>query len=67
MICKLVTYGKNRQEAIDKGKTALDSYVIQGVTHNIPLLRDILTEVLYYSYFVFVKFFYYLFSYFIMQ
>lgn len=23
---------------------ALDSYVIRGVTHNIPLLRDIITE-----------------------
>ena len=23
---------------------ALDSYVIRGVTHNIPLLRDIVTE-----------------------
>jgi len=46
MICKLVTYGKTRMEAINLGKTALDSYVIQGVSHNIPLLRDILTEVM---------------------
>jgi acetyl/propionyl-CoA carboxylase alpha subunit len=45
MICKLVTYGKDRNEAIQRGKKALDSYVIQGVQHNIPLLRDILTEV----------------------
>jgi len=45
MICKLVTYGKDRAEAINRGKVALDSYVIQGVSHNIPLLRDILTEV----------------------
>ncbi|XP_019878173.1 propionyl-CoA carboxylase alpha chain, mitochondrial-like [Aethina tumida] len=44
MICKLVCYGKNRQEAIDRSITALDSYIIRGVTHNIPLLRDILTE-----------------------
>jgi propionyl-CoA carboxylase alpha chain len=44
MICKLVTYGKDRNEAIKCGKKALDSYVIQGVQHNIPLLRDILTE-----------------------
>jgi propionyl-CoA carboxylase alpha chain len=45
MICKLVTWGKDRAEAIHRGKIALDSYVIQGVSHNIPLLRDILTEV----------------------
>ncbi|VDI35031.1 propionyl-CoA carboxylase alpha chain [Mytilus galloprovincialis] len=44
MICKLVTYGENRQAALDTMVTALDSYVIRGVTHNIPLLRDIVTE-----------------------
>lgn len=44
MICKLVCYGDNRQEAINRSIDALDSYVIRGVTHNIPLLRDILTE-----------------------
>uniref|UniRef100_K1PAY7 Propionyl-CoA carboxylase alpha chain, mitochondrial n=1 Tax=Magallana gigas TaxID=29159 RepID=K1PAY7_MAGGI len=44
MICKLVTYGSNRQEALDVMVKALDSYVIKGVTHNIPLLRDIVTE-----------------------
>lgn len=44
MICKLVCYGQNRQETIDRSIDALDSYVIRGVTHNIPLLRDILTE-----------------------
>lgn len=44
MICKLVTYGKTREEAIDTHVQALDTYVIRGVTHNIPLLRDILTE-----------------------
>ncbi|XP_041351546.1 propionyl-CoA carboxylase alpha chain, mitochondrial-like [Gigantopelta aegis] len=44
MICKLVTHGKDRQEAITTMVEALDSYVIKGVTHNIPLLRDILTE-----------------------
>ncbi|XP_069692302.1 propionyl-CoA carboxylase alpha chain, mitochondrial-like isoform X2 [Periplaneta americana] len=44
MICKLVCYGNTRKEAIDTSIKALDSYVIRGVTHNIPLLRDILTE-----------------------
>ncbi|KAL1458379.1 hypothetical protein WDU94_008536 [Cyamophila willieti] len=44
MICKLVGYGKTRQEAIEKTRTALDSYIIRGVSHNISLLRDILSE-----------------------
>jgi propionyl-CoA carboxylase alpha chain len=44
MICKLTTFGKTRQEAIDTAVKALDHYVIRGVTHNIPLLRDVLTE-----------------------
>ena len=44
MICKLTTYADTRQEAIDISVKALDRYVIRGVTHNIPLLRDILNE-----------------------
>merc|ERR1711935_401917 len=44
MICKLTTYGKDRKEAIETSIEALDNYTIRGVTHNIPLLRDILTE-----------------------
>lgn len=44
MICKLACYGETRDEAIATSVKALDSYVIRGVTHNIPLLRDILTE-----------------------
>ncbi|CAI9727821.1 propionyl-CoA carboxylase alpha chain, mitochondrial-like [Octopus vulgaris] len=44
MICKLVTYGNSREEAREQMIQALDAYVIKGVAHNIPLLRDILTE-----------------------
>jgi len=44
MICKLTCYGANREEAIATSINALDHYVIRGVTHNIPLLRDVLTE-----------------------
>uniref|UniRef100_A0A6A7FM23 Propionyl-CoA carboxylase alpha chain, mitochondrial n=1 Tax=Hirondellea gigas TaxID=1518452 RepID=A0A6A7FM23_9CRUS len=44
MICKLVCWGDTREEAIKTSIKALDSYVIRGVTHNIPLLRDILAE-----------------------
>uniref|UniRef100_A0AC34QI81 Propionyl-CoA carboxylase alpha chain, mitochondrial n=1 Tax=Panagrolaimus sp. JU765 TaxID=591449 RepID=A0AC34QI81_9BILA len=44
LICKLVSKGKDRQEALNKMSNALDHYVIRGVTHNIPLLRDIVDE-----------------------
>ncbi|KAK3596916.1 hypothetical protein CHS0354_031695 [Potamilus streckersoni] len=44
MICKLVTYGENRTEALSTMVKALDSYIIKGVTHNIPLLREVVTE-----------------------
>ncbi|XP_013394907.1 propionyl-CoA carboxylase alpha chain, mitochondrial-like isoform X2 [Lingula anatina] len=44
LICKLVSYGATRQEALDTMAKALDHYAIRGVTHNIPLLRDIMTE-----------------------
>ncbi|XP_016296743.1 propionyl-CoA carboxylase alpha chain, mitochondrial-like [Sinocyclocheilus anshuiensis] len=44
MISKLVTYGKTREEALKKMEDALDNYVIRGVTHNIPLLREIIVH-----------------------
>jgi len=44
LICKLVSHGRNRDEALDRISNALDHYVIRGVTHNIPLLRDIVDE-----------------------
>lgn len=44
MIAKLVTHGKDRNDALTQMGHALDSYVIKGVTHNIPLLRDIIQQ-----------------------
>ncbi|CAF4018398.1 unnamed protein product, partial [Rotaria magnacalcarata] len=44
LICKLTTFGKDRNAALATMAQALDSYVIRGVTNNIPLLRDIITE-----------------------
>uniref|UniRef100_A0A7I5E751 Propionyl-CoA carboxylase alpha chain, mitochondrial n=1 Tax=Haemonchus contortus TaxID=6289 RepID=A0A7I5E751_HAECO len=44
LICKLVTHGNDRQQALDRMVEALDNYVIRGVTNNIPLLRDICQE-----------------------
>jgi propionyl-CoA carboxylase alpha chain len=40
----LVTYGDDRNKALSTMCDALDNYVIRGVTNNIPLLRDIVTE-----------------------
>ncbi|XP_078077671.1 propionyl-CoA carboxylase alpha chain, mitochondrial isoform X2 [Mustelus asterias] len=42
MISKLVTYGATRAEALQRMQEALDNYVIRGVTHNIPLLREVI-------------------------
>jgi propionyl-CoA carboxylase alpha chain len=44
MICKLCTYAPTRQEALDKLEVALDNYMIQGVGHNIPFLRDVIRD-----------------------
>lgn len=41
MISKLVTYGATRNEALQKMREALDSYVIRGLTHNINFLRSL--------------------------
>lgn len=44
MMAKLICHGRTRMQAIEKSIKALDAYVIFGTAHNIPLLRDILTE-----------------------
>ncbi|KAI9593210.1 carbamoyl-phosphate synthase L chain, ATP binding domain-containing protein [Syncephalis fuscata] len=44
MICKLSTHGPKRDDALDTMKRALDAYVIKGVTHNIPLLREVISH-----------------------
>ncbi|XP_078258340.1 propionyl-CoA carboxylase alpha chain, mitochondrial [Rhinoraja longicauda] len=44
MISKLVTYGASRAEALQRMEEALDSYVIRGVTHNVSLLREVITH-----------------------
>ncbi|EDQ91197.1 uncharacterized protein MONBRDRAFT_17922 [Monosiga brevicollis MX1] len=44
MISKLITYGKDRNEALQRMGDALDHYVIRGVKHNIPLLRDVIEQ-----------------------
>lgn len=42
MISKLITWGKDRKEALNLLANAMDEYVIRGVTHNVGFGRSIL-------------------------
>ena len=42
MIAKLITYGENREQAIDHMADALDAYYIRGVSHNISFLNALI-------------------------
>ena len=44
MICKLITWGKDREESMRILDHAFDEYVIQGVTHNIGFGKSILAN-----------------------
>ncbi|WP_423792046.1 acetyl-CoA carboxylase biotin carboxylase subunit [Methanocaldococcus indicus] len=44
LIAKLITYGRDREEAIARMRRALKEYVIIGVKTNIPLHRAIMEE-----------------------
>ncbi|KAJ2068982.1 hypothetical protein GGH13_004700 [Coemansia sp. S155-1] len=44
MISKLSAHGPTRNDAIAALSGALDRYLITGVTHNIPLLRDVVAS-----------------------
>ncbi len=44
MIAKLVTYGSDRTEAIDRMRGALDAYYIRGVQHNISFLNALMAH-----------------------
>ncbi|KAJ2486733.1 hypothetical protein IWW37_005512 [Coemansia sp. RSA 2050] len=44
MISKLSAHGPTRPDAIAALSRALDRYLITGVTHNIPLLRDVVAS-----------------------
>eukprot|EP00742_Colponemidia_sp_Colp-10_P002013 GILJ01002150.1.p1 GENE.GILJ01002150.1~~GILJ01002150.1.p1 ORF type:complete len:709 (-),score=129.47 GILJ01002150.1:82-1896(-) len=44
MICKLITHGKTRKEAIAMMTSALDNYVIRGVGHNAAFCRAVYTN-----------------------
>ena len=42
LIAKLIVRGKDRLEAISRGKRALDAFIVEGVKTSIPLHRAIL-------------------------
>ena len=42
MIGKLITYGSDRNEALNKMKRALEEYVIMGINTNIQLHQKII-------------------------
>jgi propionyl-CoA carboxylase alpha chain len=44
MIAKLITYGKDRNEAIERMQQALDEYYIRGVQHNISFLNALMVH-----------------------
>ena len=44
MIAKLVTYGENREQAIQRMGDALDAYYIRGVNHNISFLNALIAH-----------------------
>ena len=44
MIVKICSWGQNRKEAINLMKTALSSFVIQGISHNISFLETLINH-----------------------
>ncbi len=44
MIAKLVTYGENREQAIERMGDAQDAYYIRGVNHNISFLNALIAH-----------------------
>jgi len=44
MIAKLITYGENREQAIERMGDALDAYYIRGVSHNISFLNALIAH-----------------------
>ncbi|HYZ87115.1 MAG TPA: acetyl-CoA carboxylase biotin carboxylase subunit [Bryobacteraceae bacterium] len=44
LVAKLIVYGKDRSEAIDRAKRALDMFVVEGIHTSIPLHQRILND-----------------------
>ena len=44
LLAKLIVYGNTREEALARGRVALDSFVIEGVHTTIPILSAIVRD-----------------------
>ncbi len=44
MIAKLITHGSDRAAALARMTTALDEIVVDGISTNVPLHRDLITD-----------------------
>ncbi|MEO6682766.1 MAG: biotin carboxylase, partial [Ginsengibacter sp.] len=44
MLAKLISYGKNREEAINTMLQAIDEYIIEGVSTTLPFGHFVLTH-----------------------
>jgi acetyl-CoA carboxylase biotin carboxylase subunit len=44
MMAKVIAWGRSRKKAIERLNDALDSFTIEGVTHNIPLIQQVLAN-----------------------
>ena len=44
MVCKVITHGRNRTEAIQRMNRSLDEFVIEGITTTIPLHKKLLNH-----------------------
>ena len=44
LIAKIISYGKDRDEALTRMRIALDETVIEGIRSNIPLQQDLVRD-----------------------
>ena len=44
LIAKLITHGKNREEALARMARSLEMFVVEGISTSIPILRRILAD-----------------------
>ncbi len=44
MIAKVITYGDTRDQALARMRTALSEMVVEGISTNIPLHRELLQD-----------------------
>lgn len=44
MVGKLITYGADRQQAINRMRIALSEMIVEGIQTNIPLHRELMLD-----------------------